>query len=34
MSDSNDILSGLIDPKRSVQIVKAGLNFRIWSTYK
>jgi len=34
MSDSNDIFSGLIDPKPSVQIVRAGLNFRIWSTYK
>jgi opacity protein-like surface antigen len=30
MSDSVNVLSGLVDIKQSVQIVKAGVNFHIW----
>ena len=30
MSDSINVLSGLVDAKQSVQVVKAGVNFHMW----
>jgi opacity protein-like surface antigen len=30
MSDSINVLSGLVDAKQSVQVVKAGINFHMW----
>jgi outer membrane immunogenic protein len=32
MSDSTNVLSGLVDAKQSVQAVKFGLNFHMWGT--
>jgi hypothetical protein len=32
MSDSVNVLSGPVDIKQTVQMVKLGLNFHVWSS--